>query len=113
MAEKRHASRRAKIFQPFDALTGLRKALLQKEEEHDRSTPALLSEEQKEELDRRIRTIQKGTKIEIQFFYAGRRFMKVTHFLYIDAYRKAIVCQDFRLRCKDVLAIRPVPSSDD
>ncbi|MFT4144421.1 MAG: YolD-like family protein [Mobilitalea sp.] len=57
---------RAKQFMPFDALKGLREALAEKERiivsKHD------LSEEQKEEIDQKLRQVRKKDVITVEFF---------------------------------------------
>lgn len=58
---------RAKQFMPFDALKGLRVALAQKEK--ILVPKRELSEEQKEELDRTIRLIQKNDIVRVEYFH--------------------------------------------
>ncbi|MGN1294812.1 MAG: hypothetical protein ACI4U5_00245 [Bacilli bacterium] len=60
---KMKLSDRAKIFLPFDALKGFKAAL--REEEKERCEKRILSDEQKEELDNKIRQLQKGMLIKI------------------------------------------------
>ena len=66
---------RAKQFMPFDALKGFREAMAEKERiivpKRD------LSDEQKEELGRKIRQIQKKDIITVEFFQ-NRQYMRVT-----------------------------------
>lgn len=66
---------RAKQFMPFDALKGLREAVAEKERiivpKRD------LSEEQKEELDWKLRQIQKKDIITVEFFL-NREYVQVT-----------------------------------
>ncbi len=66
---------RAKQFMPFDALKGFREAVAEKERiivpKRD------LSEEQKEELERKIRLIQKKDIITVEYFQ-NREYMQVT-----------------------------------
>lgn len=66
---------RAKQFMPFDALKGFREALAQKERV---IVPRReLSEEQKEELDRKFRQIKKRDIITVEFFQAGE-YVQIT-----------------------------------
>lgn len=66
---------RAKQFMPFDALKGFREALAEKERivvpKRD------LSDEQKEELDWKLRQIQKKDIITAEYFEAGE-YLQVT-----------------------------------
>ncbi len=66
---------RAKQFMPFEALKGFREAMAEKERiivpKRD------LSDEQKEELGRKIRQIQKKDIITVEFFQ-NRQYMRVT-----------------------------------
>lgn len=57
---------RAKQFMPFDALKGFREALLEKE--RIVVPKRELSEEQKEELDRRFRQIRKNDMVTVEYF---------------------------------------------
>lgn len=68
-------SSRAKQFMPFDALKGLREAVAEKERiivsKRD------LSEEKKEELDWKLRQIQKEDIITVEYFH-NREYVQVT-----------------------------------
>lgn len=66
---------RAKQFMPFDALKGLREALAQKE--RIIVPRRKLSEEQKEELDRKFLQIKKRDIITVEFFRAGE-YVQIT-----------------------------------
>lgn len=73
--EKMDQADRAKQFMPFDALTGFREALAEKERiivpKRD------LSEEQKEELDRKLRQITRNDIITVEYFQNGE-YVQVT-----------------------------------
>lgn len=66
---------RAKQFMPFDALKGFREALAEKERiivpKRD------LSEEKKEELDRKLQCIQKKDVITAEYFQSGE-YVQIT-----------------------------------
>lgn len=66
---------RAKQFMPFDALKGFREAL----EEREKVVVAKreLSEEQKEELDFKLRQIHKMDMITVEYFHEGE-YVQVT-----------------------------------
>lgn len=66
---------RAKQFMPFDALKGFREALLEKE--RIVVPKRELSEEQKEELDKKFRQIHKKDMITAEYFQKGE-YVKVT-----------------------------------
>lgn len=68
MASNKKADR-AKIFAPFDALRGFREALAAKE--HIAVPRIELSEEAKDELDRKIREIQMSAMVTVVFFHSG------------------------------------------
>ena len=66
---KMDRSNRAKQFMPFDALKGFREALREKEKiVVDKRE---LSEEQKEELDYKLRQIHKMDMITVEYFQEG------------------------------------------
>lgn len=73
--EKMDRENRAKQFMPFDALKGLREALIEKE--RILVSKKELSEEEKEELDRRLKQIQKGDMVTVEYFQYGE-YSKVT-----------------------------------
>lgn len=66
MVEKMKKSDRAKIFMPFDALKGFREALLEKE--RIRADKKILSESQKEELNRKVLQIENQMMIKVIYF---------------------------------------------
>lgn len=66
---------RAKIFMPFDAVKGFREALAEKERIVVPKTE--LSEERKEELDRRLRMIRPGDIAAVIYFHNGE-YIKLT-----------------------------------
>ena len=63
---------RAKIFQAFDALPGLRETLRRQELEHERIPRPELSEEQLNELDDSIRRLEPGQRVMVKSFEDGR-----------------------------------------
>ena len=78
---------RAKIFQAFDALPGLRETLRQKEIEHEMVTRPTLSEEALMDLDLKVRSLNKGQRISVTSFEDGRYVKRLGEFLGMD--RKA------------------------
>ena len=62
---------RAKQFAPFESLSGLRKALRQKEIEHDRTEKLELSEARAEKLDKALKKLERGTLVRVTYYNAG------------------------------------------
>ncbi len=60
---------RAYIFQSFDALKGFRELL--KEKERIQVPPRILSEDDLEELDRKIHQVQAGDMLQIEYWNQG------------------------------------------
>lgn len=73
--EKMDRENRAKQFMPFDALKGLREALAEKERELVPKKE--LSEEEKDELNQRLKQIRKGDRITVEYFQSGE-YVKIT-----------------------------------
>ncbi len=65
---------RAKQFSSFDALKGLREALMLKEYEHDKIIQGELDEEQIKENSNIILSLENGDKIYVKYFYDGYYF---------------------------------------
>ncbi|WP_328587812.1 YolD-like family protein [Konateibacter massiliensis] len=73
--EKMDRENRAKQFMPFDALKGFREALAEKE--RILVPKRELSEEQKEELDRKLRKVQKLDIVTVEFFQ-NKEYVQIT-----------------------------------
>ena len=69
---KMPVSERAKQFMPFSALTGLNRALAEKEREMIAEKKERLSEDQKALLDRKIRLLHQGETIIVSHYHFGR-----------------------------------------
>ena len=72
---KMDRSSRAKQFMPFDALKGFREAVAEKE--RIIAPKRDLSEEKEEELDWKLRRIQKENIITVEYFH-DREYMQIT-----------------------------------
>lgn len=72
---KMDRSNRAKQFMPFDALKGFREAL--REKEKIVVAKRELSEEQKEELDYKLRQIRKMDMVTVEYFQNGE-YVQIT-----------------------------------
>ena len=62
---------RAKQFLPFDAMKGLKEALEKKEKEKMRTEKRELSEEDAEDLSRRLSKLERGMGISVLFYKNG------------------------------------------
>lgn len=71
--EKMDRENRAKQFMPFDALKGLREALAEKE--RVLVSKKELSEEEKDDLNRRLRQIRKGDRVTVEYIQSGEYVM--------------------------------------
>ena len=65
---------RAKQFLPFDAMKGLKEALLEREEKLSRVAKHDFSEETKEELSYTLSRITNNTEIEMTFYRKGHYY---------------------------------------
>jgi len=67
---KMPASQRAKQFMPFDALTGLRQALKEKEKEKTRVKRKTVCEDKAEQINRTLCLLEVGDFANIVFYHA-------------------------------------------
>ena len=65
-------SQRAKQFMPFSALSGLGRALAEKEREMNAEKKEILSEDQKALLDQKIQLLHQGETITVNHYHFGR-----------------------------------------
>ena len=91
---------RAKQFKPFDALKGFREAVAEKERiivpKRD------LSEEQKEELDRKLRQLRKEDIITVEYFQ-DREYVRITGMVTrIDAASRTLEIVNTRIAFADI-----------
>lgn len=95
---------RAKQFMPFDALKGLREALAEKERmivpKHD------LSEEQKDEIDMKLRQVKKKDVITVEFF-KNIEYVQLTGIVsQVDNINRKLVIVDTIIPFEDILNLR-------
>ena len=64
-------SDRAKQFQPFDALKGLKEALKEKEKELEKEDRKNLSEEMQEKISEKLKNLNTGDSIKIYYYNMG------------------------------------------
>lgn len=95
---------RARQFLPFDALSGLKEALHEKEVEHDAKLE--LSDEQIEVISNSILNLEEKEKIEVTY-YNGRIYEKKNGTLdKVDYIRKKIIVDEMKINFYDILSIR-------
>ena len=95
---------RARQFLPFDALSGLKEALHEKELEHDAKMK--LSDEQIEVISNSILNLEEKEKIEVTY-YNGRIYEKKNGILdKVDYIRKKIIVDEIKINFYDILSIR-------
>ncbi len=91
---------RAKQFMPFDALRGLREAL--EEKERIIVPKRELPEEQKEELDRKLRQLQKKDVITVEFFRDWEYVQVTGMVLRIDRTGRTLEVADLKIDFDDI-----------
>ena len=69
--EKMSRQERAKQFAPFDALKGLKEAIMIKEFEHEKISKNEMSEEQVKIISDVLLNLQKNDEVEIEFYRDG------------------------------------------
>lgn len=95
---------RAKQFMPFDALKGFREAL--EEKERIVVPKRELSEEQKEELDFKLRKVRKKDIVTVEYFHDGE-YVQVTGMVSgIDEIGRGIKIVNTRIEMGDVVDLR-------
>ncbi len=95
---------RAKQFMPFDALKGFREAL--EEKERIVVPKRELSEEQKEELDFKLRQIHKMDIITVEYFQNGE-YVQVTGVVSrIDETSKALKIVNTKIAFEDIVDLQ-------
>ena len=98
-----HADR-AKQFLPFDALTGFREALAEKE--HITVPKIDLSEDHKEQLDRKFRYFKANDIISVVYFFKDE-YLKLTGMVSkVDYYEKNMIVIKTKIKFSDVYDIQ-------
>ena len=83
-------SDRAKQFQPFDALKGLKEALKEKEKEIEKESRKNLSEEMQEDISEKLKMLKINDKVKIQYYDMGKYKTIVNCVSRIDMVKKLI-----------------------
>lgn len=101
---KMDRAERAKQFLPFDALKGFRETLAQKERIVVERTE--LSEEYREELDRRMQRVLKNDIITVVYFHEGE-YVQVTGMVSrLDVTSRIIKIVNTKISFEDIYEIR-------
>ena len=101
---KMDKANRAKQFMPFDALTGFREAI--KEKERIRVQKRELSEEEKEELDYNLKQIKKLDMIKVEY-YDNEEYVRITGVVTnIDETNRVLKVVDTRISIDDISSLQ-------
>lgn len=106
--EIKNASSRAKIFQPFDALPGLRDLLRQKEVEHEMLPPPSHADDYIEELNYRLQSLTPGEHVRVTYFDHGLYRKKLTSYAGLDATQHYFIFDDLILEKRLLYDITPI-----
>ncbi len=96
---------RAKQFAPFEALTGLREALREKEIKHDRENRKEITEEKTLSITKVILSLEKGDKVKIDCFESGYYITVIDKINKIDLINKFIVVGEGKVFFDDIYEI--------
>lgn len=98
-------NQRAKIFAPFDALTGLRQAL--KEKEKIRVPRKEISEDMAEEIDRNLKILELGKIITVVWYNEiEQNYIQITgEIVKIDAQKRFIQIEKMYICFDDIYSI--------
>ncbi len=95
---------RAKIFAPFDALKGFREALAQKERI---TVPRMeLSEDMKEDLDRRFKLVRVKDMVTVIYYQDGTYLQMTGMVSKIDLYQKTLTLVNTPIKLLDIRSIK-------
>ena len=103
MRKKMSISDRAKQFSPFSALRGLEEALQKKEEALSLVTKPDLSPEKEAEINQKLEELQKGDKVKITYYEAGRIKTVIDEFISLD--RCEIDLSEVSIKLTDILDV--------
>lgn len=84
---------RAKQFAPFDALTGLSKALRAVEEEYDKKTHHELSDDELMHISDELSVLEVGDIVRVNYFCAGAFYEAVGSVVKVDGVRKVLAVE--------------------
>ena len=81
-------SDRAKQFQPFDALKGLKEALKEKEKELEKEDRKKLSEEMQEKISEKLKRLEINDNIKVQYYDMGKYKVITNKVKKVDKFNK-------------------------
>ena len=99
---------RAKQFIPFDALKGLKEALLEKEEIRTRVEKKELTEEMKWKISRVLSSVSVGDVVRVNFYQAGHYIDIEAKVMGIDEIRRFIKLGDGIIYFSDIYRIKVI-----
>ena len=94
---------RAKLFMPFDALKGFRECL--RLAEKNINSKKTISEEMENELNEKIKEINKGDKVKITYYYNIDYSEIIGNIKKIDEINREIVLDSSKINFDDILDI--------
>lgn len=109
MVERIKMSRaeRAKQFSPFDALKGLQEVIKIKEYEHDRIARGEMSEDDIKEISSVLAELEKGDKVELDFFRDGH-IIKLSGTAKLDLLNQKLFVGAFEINLDEIVKIKKI-----
>lgn len=98
---------RAKQFSPFDALKGLQEVIKIKEYEHDRIARGEMSEDDIKEISAVLAELDKGDKVELEFFRDGH-IIKLSGVSKLDLFNQKLFVGAFEISLEEIVKIKKV-----
>lgn len=96
---------RAKQFQPFDAMKGLREALLDREERHLRVEKKQTDESAAEELNRVLSRLTPGMKVAVRCYLAFHEAEKTGRLTGIDTSSRSLALDGKKIFFDDIYSL--------
>ena len=97
---------RAKQFAPFSALSGLDAAIARKEAEYYRKQRITLSEDAEADLDRKLRSLVRGEKVCLRYYFDGEYHDISGEYVRTDTVYGAITIDRTPVRICDIVAVK-------
>jgi hypothetical protein len=109
MADRVKMSRsdRAKQFSPFDALKGLQETIKIKEYEHERIICGEMSEDEIKEISAVILSLEKGDKVQIEFFRDGH-IWNLTGLVKLDVFNQKMNVGAFEISFDEIRKLKKI-----
>ena len=96
---------RAKQFMPFDAMKGLKEAILEREERHSRVARHGIAEEQAEQNSLAMRHIKKGCRVRLEYYKGFHDVDKEGTVTVVDLPMRYIKIEDEKILFEDIYSI--------